>query len=125
VTTDPQTIERINQLATTISQIAGQLQQIGLQLNQLGQPIQARPLASSENQSNLEERFSSLEDLVQQLTIRLGALERREVALTAPLLAVPAELAKSDLDSDTDDEPDEVLWDFIEPVVPSSESRSV
>jgi len=137
VTTDPQITESINLLATTISQIAGQLQQIGLQLNQLSQQVASTgeaaatavvpsvmPSAASEPQLDLVKRFSSLEDLVQQLSIRVGALERREVAFTASLLDVaiePAEPnAEPDLDDDTDDEPDEVLWDFIDPVAPGS-----
>ena len=139
MTTDPQITESINLLATTISQIAGQLQQIGLQLNQLGQQVATTreaaavvpsvvPSAASEPQSDLVKRFSSLEDLVQQLSIRVGALERREVAFTASLLDVaiePAEPnAEPDLDDDTDDEPDEVLWDFIDPVAPGSEPKS-
>ena len=129
MTTDPQITESINLLATTISQIAGQLQQIGLQLNQVSQQVATTreaaavvpsvvPSAASEPQSDLVKRFSS------QLSIRVGALERREVAFTASLLDVeiePAEpKAEPDLDDDTDDEPDEILWDFIDPVAPGS-----
>lgn len=118
----------ITQLANTVSQIARQLQQIGLQLNALGRQVaqeqtaleqisQAQP---SVPQTELLERFASLEDLVQQLNIRVQALERREVAFAAPLLP-DAELEATE--ADTEDEPDEILWDFIEPVVPGSESK--
>jgi hypothetical protein len=56
-------------------------------------------------------RLSALEAQVQQLTQQLGYLERRlpagiTVGMTAPALVE---------EEDIDDEPDEILWDFMEP----------
>jgi chromosome segregation ATPase len=128
VTSNSQIVQSLSQIATQVSQLAAQLQQIGLQLNALGQQVAQNQVAveqaavdqtaNSTPQPELLERFASLEELVQKLSIRVNMLERREVAFTAPLQ--PA----VELDEDTEDEPDEILWDFIEPAVPGLEARS-
>jgi phage-related minor tail protein len=125
--TTQQTAESIHQLAATVSQIAEQLQQVSLQLNQVGGQMISKP------QTGLVERFSSLEDLVRQLSIRVSGLERREVAAVAvarPALVerverVEVETAEveTEIDDEIEDEPDEILWDFIEPVAPGSQVR--
>lgn len=131
MTSNSQIVQSLSQIATQVSQLAAQLQQIGLQLNALGQQVAQNQVAveqaavnqtaNSTPQPELLERFASLEELVQKLSIRVNMLERREVAFTAPLQ--PAVQPAVELDEDTEDEPDEILWDFIEPAVPGSEAR--
>lgn len=123
--TAQQNAQSIHQLAATVSQIAEQLQQVSLQLNQLGGQVVPKPQTAS------AERFSSLEDLVRQLGIRVSGLERQlEQATSRPavdefvkLVELETAEVETEIDDEIEDEPDEILWDFIDPVALGSQAR--
>jgi hypothetical protein len=139
------TDERLNHLATQVEKISIELSQLGQRVEQvcssvdrlvtaitvsptvtaptvvptgstgLQKPVQLMNQLSAQvpipQSQEWLSRLSALEAQVQQLTQQLGYLERRlpagiTVGMTAPALVE---------EEDIDDEPDEILWDFMEP----------
>lgn len=139
------TDQRLDKLAESMERLIGQLHLLGNQISQVGNRVEqtcnrvdtfvdlgrADPSPSADSnhpapnrhrsveqtvgqtvdQSSYPlDRLTALESQMQQLTQRVQYLERREVVLSPqvlPALAVEEE--------DIEDEPDEILWDFLDP----------
>lgn len=123
------TNERLNQLADSVERLTDLVQQMGSQIGQLGQRVEQtrssvddlvnvvtismpptfRAPANLNPPDKQLDRLAALEQQMQQLTQRVKSLEQQLVSVPSPM-TVPLEL-----DEEIEDEPDEILWDFIEP----------
>jgi chaperonin cofactor prefoldin len=137
------TDERLNKLANTVERLAEQMQQMHQRIDQLGDQIEqtcsnadslmtaisTQPMLvettylddSSDSPSvDWVARLATVEQQMQQLTEQIKHLERRLTANFNPSNLNLANFNRSVptapfAEDDVDDEPDEVLWDFIEP----------
>lgn len=138
------TDERLDKLANTVERLAEHMQQMHHQIEQLGnrveqtcsradslvaaissQPMPLETIYVADPSDGLPPadwftRLATVEQQMQQLTEQIKHLERRFAATLKPSnlncsnfnLSVPTPPFGED---DVDDEPDEILWDFIEP----------
>ncbi len=129
------TEERLSRLADQVEQIGSQLGELGNRVEQICGSVDrlvalmttslpaastsAKEIASPPEPLQLSlTRLTALEAQVQQLTQRLSDLERQHVTQVAESSAQERTsligLAELE-DEEIDDEPDEILWDFMEP----------
>lgn len=127
------TNKKLSKLAETVSQFASQLELLQEQVSQMNQTVAYSSgridtlIQVLAGQSDLpsdpairteavveSDRLEAITTQVQQLNYRLQILERRELSQAA------VGLLESIEDEEIEDEPDEVLWDFIEPGASSS-----
>ncbi len=123
------TSKKLNRLADGVDQLMAQVQQMQLQIVHLSDRVdrtcnsldrlvnalqnakstQPEPIETPANDA-LNSRMQQMEQQLHQLSDRVKSLERRELTLSPPQLQ-PVLIE----DDDVEDEPDEILWDFLEP----------
>lgn len=131
------TDQKLDKLADAVERLADQMQQMHRQIGHLGNRVeqtctsadslvavistQPMPLettyladASDVPPTDWLDRLATLEQQVLQLTEQVKHLERRAAANLNPSITLAGPTAPF-VDDDVDDEPDEILWDFIEP----------
>lgn len=132
------TKKKLNRLADVVSQLTIQVQQMQLQMVQLSDRVDRTchsldglvnalqqgpakqpepnpsPTDAALTNAALNARFQQMEQQIQQLGDRVKALERRELTMLPPPIQPPVQPMLME-DDDIEDEPDEILWDFLEP----------
>lgn len=139
--TDRWSDKRLSQLADLIERLATQVQQLHGQVGQVSQQVEqtclrvdqlTATIRSSNASSNASPAVSgatpdvfasvdtarTISNDLMRLEARLEQLDRRVKGLEHPPVAAPllqpAVVAHTD-DDEIEDEPDEVLWDFLDP----------
>jgi CII-binding regulator of phage lambda lysogenization HflD len=133
--------EKLNKLAEIVNHLAGQLQQISNQVTQLGYRVEQMRSSVDHLVSVIEtysfpqqevvsrtpnlqkqdwlDRLTQLEEQVNHLSNRIKYLERQDAAFKMPIQ--PTFVVDED---EIEDEPDEILWDFMEPSTQDKRSQT-
>lgn len=106
---------RLERTADSVDALIGVIQpQMGSSSEAITHPTDPPTDPSIDPSIDWATRVSALEAQMQQLTQRVQGLERSQFISHVPRSGIPLE------EEEIEDEPDEILWDFIEPDSPGS-----
>lgn len=139
MSSDRWSTKKLDRLADVVSQLAIQVQQMNLQIVQLGDRVDrtctsldglVNTLQNSKSTESvspqpadftqysgvqaLQQQLQQLTQQLSQLSDRVKVLEHRGLTTSSPTLQ-PLTTIEDEIEDDIEDEPDEILWDFMDP----------